>query len=283
MQYSGKPVTPEFAYQIITKAGEVKWVLANSNVTYSDNQPLKANIVVTDITGLKTVENKLMEYQDKLKKLSIQLSLSEEEQRKILASQLHDNISQELFVAQLQLESYEKSLNDPNQRNEIARIKNQIIQLIKETRSLIFDLSPPILYDSGLKDALETLAKITELKFNLNVYTQFSSDIYHINDEIKFIIYRNIKELIHNIIKHGQAKNIFISVNNSRSKLRVIVKDDGVGFDAGNHNFASSIHGGFGLFDIKEKMSHMGGELKIDSVLGRGTTMCMELPLSMDN
>ncbi|MCU0599570.1 MAG: PAS domain-containing sensor histidine kinase [Desulfobacterales bacterium] len=281
LHYSGKPVTPDFIYQIITKKGDVKWVLSNAHVTYFDNRPQKASIVLTDITVLKTIESQLMEYQHKLKKLSVQLSISEEEQRKSLASQLHDNISQELFVAQLQLESFEKSLNDDDQRAEISKIKKHVIQLIKETRSLIFDLSPPMLYDSGLSDALDTLARMTEAKFSLNVFTNFSDNSYHINDDIKFIIYRNIKELIHNIIKHGKAKNIFINVKNSQNSLKVIVKDDGVGFDPASHNNGTNTHVGFGLFDIREKISHLGGKINIDSAPGHGTSIYMEVPLEM--
>jgi signal transduction histidine kinase len=140
-------------------------------------------------------------------------------------------------------------------------------------------LSPPVLYDFGFKEALETLAQATESRYGLHVAAKFAGDMDQIDEEIKIILYRNIKELIHNAVRHAKANRITISVDNSQHRLSVNVKDSGVGWDVEHFTIGSTLPDGFGLFDIREKMSHLGGELKIDSAPGRGTSIYMEVPL----
>jgi len=183
----------------------------------------------------------------------------------------------------LQLDAFEKSLKNPFQVDEIAKIKNHIIELIKNMRNLIFDLSPPILYDFGLKETLKALSSLTQSKYKVHVITKFSGDMDIIDDKIKVIIYRSLKELIHNAVKHSQANNISIDIQNLKEKLRITVKDDGIGWDVKNYNGQTLLPQGFGLFDIKEKMNHLGGELNIDSVPGKGASIYMEVPLKRLN
>jgi len=277
--FSGEIISKEIVYQISTKNAEVKWVLLNTNITYKDKLPRKANVVITDITKLKLTEKELLKYQSQLKQLSIQLSKSEEKQRRNLASQLHDRVSQELFVAQLQLNSLERSLDNPEHSQEFKSIKEQLVKIIKETKTLTFDLSPPVLYDFGLKEAIETLSASIESKYNLFVQTNFIGDMDNIDENIKIIFYRNINELIHNAVKYARAGNITICINNSQNILDVRVEDDGVGFNADSLFSGAHSYEGFGLFDIKEKINHLGGRLDISSTPGSGTFIRMKVPL----
>ena len=88
--------------------------------------------------------------------------------------------------------------------------------------------------------------------------------------------------LILNTVKHADAKNINIALKNSQTGLYVEFRDDGVGFDAPGFNVGTFPLNGFGLFDIREKLNHLGGQLKIDSMPGKGTVICMEVPLGME-
>ncbi len=277
--FSGEAISQEIFYQIVTKNAEEKWVILNTNITYKDKQPRKANVVITDITKLKSTEEKLLKYQSQLKQLSIQLSKSEENQRRNLASQLHDRVSQELFVAQLQINSLGTSLDSPELLRQLNQIKEQLVKIIKETKTLTFDLSPPVLYDFGLKEAIETLSASIESKYNLSVKTNFLGDMDNIDEDIKIIFYRNINELIHNAVKHARAGNISIRIKNSQNILDVKVEDDGVGFNTDNLFSKARSYDGFGLFDIKEKINHLGGHLDISSEPGSGTSICMAVPL----
>jgi len=277
---SGEIVSPDSTYQFITKSGQKKWVLLNTNINYKAGQLHKADVVVTDITRLKEVENKLVSHQSKLKQLSIELSKSEESQRRQLASRLHESVSQELFVAQLKLNTLEKSLDAPELSRQLDRIKEQIVKSIREIKDVTYDLSPSVLYDLGLKEAVESLSKSIEAKYRLAVKARFSGSLDHIDEEIKLIIYRIIKEIIHNSIKYARASFINIIIDNTNNSLKVDVSDNGVGFDTGSLSKGHHTGGGFGLFDIRGKINHLGGHLTINSTPGSGTRIGLVVPLN---
>jgi len=280
---SGEPVPQDVVYQGVGKNGEIQWFLLNENITYQNGQPDQANIVITEITKLKKTENKLIEYQEKLKRLSIRLSMVEEDQRRSMASHLHEAIGQELFVMQLQLNEFEKSISNQDLLPSLKKMKAQLLKIIQETKNLTFDLSPPVLYDFGFKEALKVLAETIENKHHIIVETYFEGEMDALRDEIKIILYRNLKELIHNTVKHAEAEKITISLKNSDSWLYVELRDNGIGFDAVNYMEETSSHDGFGLFDIKEKLNHLNGSLVIDSAPGEGTFISMQVPLQMCN
>lgn len=228
------------------------------------------------------VEKTFLEYQSRLKALTIQMSMMEEKQRRVIASEVHDTISQELFVAQLQLEAFQKKLADPKQLEEISKIKAQIIKLIKDTRSLINEISPPVLYDFGFREALETLARSIQTKHALRVTTSFDGETDHIGDEVKIILYRNAKEIFHNIVKHAQARTAQAWVRVGDGRIEIRIQDDGVGFDVASMGEEGYAHEGFGLFDLREKMHHLGGTLDIRSNPGEGTEIVMRVPMTFN-
>ncbi len=276
---TGGTIGSDMAYQMIVKSGEYKWVLFNTKITFSDGQPEKASVVLSDITEMKRIEGKLLEYQAKLQGLSMQLSKTQETERRKLASQLHDNVSQELFVAQLQLNDMIKHAGDEKQAKKLNQIQDQIRKIIKDTKTLTFDLSPPILYDYGLKEAIEALGRSFENVHGISVHTQFSGDMNSLGTDRNIILYRSISELCSNTLKHASADTIFISMDHQDGLLQVDFRDNGVGFDK-NH-IETPAHGGdgFGLFDIREKMQHLGGTLEIANAPSNGTRVLMKLPL----
>ncbi len=276
---SGEEISPDCAYQFFTKSGRKKWVLLNTNITYKGSQLFKAEVVITDITQLKEIENELVNYQSKLKQLSVQLSRSEESQRRQLASRLHESVSQELFAAQLKLNALEKSLDDPQYSSQIEDIKDQIVKSIKDIRGITYDLSPPVLYDLGLKEAVESLAKSITAQYRLPVKTRFNGSLENMGDEIKIITYRVIREIVQNAIKHARAGFIDIIVDSKNNTLSVDVTDNGIGFDADNLSKGQYSNDGFGLFDIREKINHLGGHLMIHSTPGSGTRIGLSVPL----
>jgi PAS domain S-box-containing protein len=274
----GKPVSENNICECVKKTGQRWWCLLNFGIPGSRDAAQKISIVVTDITSFKNTEKTLLEYQEKLKRLSIRLSMSEEKQRRTMASHLHETIGQELFVLLMQLSAFEKSLDRPEFLPAFHQMRDQLHKIIKETKTLTFDLSPPVLYDFGFQEALETLAKTIESRNDISVHTVFEEETGAISDEIKVIIYRSIKELIHNTIKHAHARKIDIMCKDSASGLEVEFRDDGVGFNPDDCTDGRSSTDGFGLFDIREKLLHLGGNLDIDSRPGAGTTIIMHVP-----
>ena len=276
----GKPLQSGIAYDFMAKNGQKKWALLNSNITYKDGRPYKSDTVLIDITHLKEVEDQLIHYQSRLKQLSIQLSKTEETQRRQLASQLHESVSQELFVAQLKINALEKTIEDPEHSRQLDVIKDQIVKSIKEIKGITYHLSPPVLYDLGLKEAVESLSKSIEAEFHLSVKPRFNGTLEYIDDEVKIIIFRIIKELIHNSIKHASAGFINIIIESTMDNLNIDVSDNGIGFEAGNLSEGHYTGEGFGLFDIREKINHLGGRVMINSVPGSGTRIRLNVPLN---
>ena len=279
---AGEALSEKSAYQLLTREGDIKWALIQANVTYENMHAQKVTVVLSDITYLKQTEIKLIEYQTKLKKLSIQLSMSEENQRRELASMLHDTISQELFGVYLQISALEGALKRSKHLQKLQQIRAQQLEIIKNARTLTFDLSPPVLYEIGLGEALKSLANSVHLKHGLPVQIRIEGGLDDINDEIKIILFRNTKELLHNIVKYARAESAMIHIYYRKNRLCVEVSDNGIGFDL-NHAFSETApHNGFGLFDIKEKMNHLGGSVTIDSSADKGTSICMYVPANVD-
>ena len=276
---AGGTLGSDMAYQMIAKSGTYKWVLFNTRIFFSDGRPEKASVVLSDITEMKRIEAKLLEYQAKLQGLSIKLSKTQETERRKLASRLHDNVSQELFVAQLQLNTMAGHAADSNQQKALNQIRDQIQKIIKDTKTLTFDLSPPILYDYGLKEAIEALGRSMENTHGISVHTRFSGEIDRSDMDRNIILYRSISELFSNTLKHAGADTIFISMDHQDGLLQVDFRDNGIGFD-GDH-IKTPAHGddGFGLFDIREKLQHLGGILEIETAPNAGTRVLMRLPL----
>lgn len=275
---AGEKMTPDSVYGFFTKNGRKKWVLLNTNVTRKDGRPWKADIVITDITHLKEVEAELRDYQEKLRQLSIQLTNSEESQRRQLASRLHESVSQELFAAQLKLNSLENALNDSRYSDQVDEIMEQIVKSIRQIKVITYDLSPPVLYDLGLKEAVESLVKSVEKKCRQKMKARFAGRLDCLEDEIKFSVYRVIKEILQNAVKHARANFIDIVMEKTDMHLKVDVIDNGVGFDVDSLSEGYYTADGFGLFDIREKIHHLGGHITITSRPGSGTRVSFSVP-----
>lgn len=277
---SGKVVSPESVYAFCTRNGGKKWVQLNTNIIYEDGWPCKADIIVTDITPLKEAENELISYQSKLRELGAKLSKSEESQRRQLASQLHESVSQELFVAQLKLNVLEKSLQTDACATQINEIRQQIVKSIREIKAITYDLSPPVLYELGLIDAVKSLVQSAEKKYGLKIKARFNDDLADLEDEIKFTAYRVIKEVLQNAVKHAEADLITMVIEKKGGRLKIAVTDNGIGFDVNRLSQGYYSVDGFGLFDIREKITHLGGEVTIHSTPGFGTRVSLSVPVS---
>ncbi len=226
-------------------------------------------------------EASLKAYQSRLRKLTIQLSRTGEAERRQLASRLHERIGQELFVIRLHAIELEEELRANGRDTEkITSIKNRLKEIINDTRAITFDLSPPVLFDLGIREAVEHLKEIKQSNRGIRIQAEYFGNLDQINDDIKIIAYRSISELIHNVVKHALASQIWITIVNAKKTLKVSIKDNGKGFNSGKLDAGSDGVNGFGLFDIREKVSHLGGDMAIESVVGEGTEVCLEIPLT---
>jgi signal transduction histidine kinase len=144
---------------------------------------------------------------------------------------------------------------------------------------LSFDLSPSILYDLGLEVAIEDLAERFCNEKKIKFRFESIPGPKPLAEDVKILLYRAIRELFINIAKHADASTVKVSLAKSASHIHIIVEDDGKGFDVGQLETGLGKPKGFGIFSIRERLSHVGGRMEIDSVKGKGTKVTLMAPL----
>jgi PAS domain S-box-containing protein len=235
--------------------------------------------VYDDITERKNAENKLLIYQEKLQSLASELSLVEERERRSIATDLHDQIGQTLSVIKMRCFSLGEELHSPDMARQIDELKELVDQTIRDTRSLTFELSPPVLYELGLVAAIDWLAEQFQVKHGLKLTVESDNKAKPLSQDFEIVLFRSVRELLVNIVKHAQASRVKITVRVNKKNLRIRVTDDGVGFSPDTKSARSYQESQFGLFNITERISHMGGKLEVDSQSGKGTMVTLVAPL----
>jgi len=236
-----------------------------------------------DITGRKRAEERLLDYQTKLKSLASELSLTEERERRRIATELHDRISQSLVISKMNLESLRKIPQGQEFDRTLDEICNSLGQTIVDTRTLTFDLSSPILYELGFEAAVaEWLAEQIQDKYGIESEFEDDGQPKPLDDNIRLLLFRNVRELLINVVKHARAKKIKVSICKVGNEICVSVEDDGVGFDPDQAVSMAAETSGFGLFSIRQRLEQSGGSFEIKSELGRGCKVTMTAPLNKE-
>ena len=271
-----KTGTPEYHPVAIYKDGELK--IWKENYVYR----LPAGEIVDvydDITERKHAESKLLVYQEKLRFLASELSLVEERERRSIATDLHDQIGQTLSVIKMRCSELHDKLNAPGLIGQIDEIGELVKQTIHDTRSLTFELSPPVLYELGLVAAIDWLAEQFQLKHNLKCTVESDKKPKPLSQDIEIVLFRSVRELFVNIVKHAQANKVKITIRVNKKNLRIRVTDDGIGFSPKTKETREYKDQQFGLFNITERIQYLGGEFKVDSQRGKGTMVTLVAPL----
>jgi PAS domain S-box-containing protein len=234
-----------------------------------------------EIEERKYNERKLLEQQDKLRSLSSELLLTEERERRHIATELHDRIGQTLAVTKIKLaELRAASASNETAAKALDDIRQYIEQTIQDTRSLTFELSPPVLYELGLEAALAWLINQIREKHGLRIELKDDGRSKPLDNGCRVIVFQAARELLFNIVKHARAHSATVSVRNNDNDICIDIEDDGIGFDSSELEATETGSRGFGLFSIRERLNPLGGYLEIKSEPGRGTHVTMVAPLS---
>jgi signal transduction histidine kinase len=225
------------------------------------------------------LETRVRERTEQLTSLTAELSLVEERERRRIATELHDQVGQTLIMSKIRLDSLSPELPPGEFEAVLREIREQVTGSIEEIRSLTFQLSPPLLYEVGFEAAVEWLGEEFKRKYGFTVEFLDDGRKKPLNEEAGVALYQMVRELLVNIAKHAKAKKVEISVERVSDKISISVKDDGVGFDAVNGMERKNKKRGFGLFNIRQRINHMGGKLEIESGSGPGARVTLLLPL----
>ncbi len=235
--------------------------------------------MLVDITQEKAIQAEISAYQERLRALASELSLTEERERRLLAADLHDHIGQILALAQIKLGALRQEAASPESQASVTEVRDYIGQAIRYTRSLTYELGLPILYDLGLESALEWLAEQMHEQHGLTVQVHRDQQAKPLGEAARVLVFRVVRELLTNVVKHAQASSVDISIAKDGQFLRIMVVDDGVGFDTAEAGPRAGKSSGYGLFSIRERLTSLGGLVKINSLPGQGTQVSITVPL----
>lgn len=236
--------------------------------------------IARDISDRKKAQAKLQRYHKQLQDLTSELVLAEQRERRQLAAGLHDGVGQLLALAKLKLNMLRDSLPaaDPNV-DLAAEIRELVQQAIHSTRSLTFDLSPPVLYEVGLEAALS--AFLDHIRRNYGLASSFESDgnPVPLSDDLRVLLFQTVRELVVNAVKHAEASLVRVSLHGKDGQVRIGVGDDGKGFNPEDAMNPQNHNHGFGLFNIRERVTRLGGNFQIRSAPGAGTRIELTAPV----
>ena len=231
------------------------------------------NKLKVEILERKKAEKKLLDYQKQLQSLSTRMSLFEENEKRRIATELHDCVGQNLALSKIKLGILNRSAPSAEMKNSIKEILQLIEQTIKETRTLTFELSPPILYQLGLGQAVQWLIDQFREKHELIFILEDDGLDKTFDNNVRFFLFQAVRELLFNIVKHANATKVKVTMSSSIHNLKINIKDNGVGFTK-----PSAQHDGFGLFNIRERMNHIHGRIEFKSKPGQGTRVTLVAP-----
>ncbi|SMO60834.1 PAS domain S-box protein [Fodinibius sediminis] len=224
----------------------------------------------------------LKSYQKKLQSLTTRLNKTEEHERQRLASELHDNLGQMLTLGKISLQNIQTEDLSGEASDEIATATGIVDEALNYTRELMTELKPPPGSEQeGIKDSLEWVANKME-KNEMEVMLSYDDEKMPLTDEVQTFVYQSVRELLFNVLKHAGVKKARVNVSRQEKNIRVSVEDEGTGFEIGANDPEPDANGGFGLFNIRERMDWIGGDFEIHSEPGTGTRAVIYAPLKKD-
>ena len=270
--------------------GEIRNVKKDGTLFYTQasisqfNHPEFGMVLLTiqmNIDKQKLLEHKLLTHQKELKNLSLQLVNIQEDGRKKLAQELHDEVGQSLTALKINLVTIMKRLSsgDKSLINERLSEMDEILeQIISQVHEISLDLRPAM---------LDVLGLLPTIKSYCNQFSKRTGILVHLDDDIKLNLnpeqeinlFRIVQEALTNVAKHSKAKNVIIKMKNCVDVFEMALKDDGCGFDTEYNESYSNNMLGIGLIGMRERITSLNGLFELDSELNVGTTIKISMPL----
>lgn len=273
-------VPVSFEFRVRHSDGDWR-LLETSAQTFTDEETGITDLVLNarDSTHRRLAEIELragfellVKTDNERRRLLSRLVTAQEEERKRIAEDIHDDSIQVMSAAAMRLQVLRDKISDPSLVEEISKLDTLITKSIARLRTLVFDLRPRVLDEGGLAAALRDSLKDLESTAScvLEDHLRVEPD-----QERRTILFRIAQEALANIRKHSEAKRVDVSLGQKDGGFHVKIADDGVGFAQGG---AGSDGGGFGMPSMRERAEMFGGWLKTTSAPGEGTVVEIWVP-----
>lgn len=280
LQEDAPPLDAEF--RVATPEGDgVRWLRATGRAQHQGPGPSTGmHGVVADVGPAKRAQAERLE-------LLRRLAQAQEEVQRRIARELHDQVGQAVTGLSLGLKGLERTLADEGQRERVRWLQGLTGEIGRDIHRAAADLRPTALDDLGLYKALLTYCSGWSERYGVDVDVQAigGSDDERLPMEIETVLYRIVQEALTNVLKHAAARTVSIVLERKGAVIRLIVEDDGRGFDpdslprAGADDGTTRRH--LGLLGIRERLSLVGGALTLESAPGAGTALFVQVPTTV--
>ena len=258
-------------FRVRQPSGGTRWVHATGRI--AEGGPDGARIlqgVMNDVTATKRAT---AEHQDLLRRLS----LAQEEERRRISRELHDQVGQSVTGLSLGLKALEREAAVPSA--QLQALQAIAIEIGRDIHRAAADLRPAALDDLGLEKVLAALAASVGQRTGIRIDMQAVGTAGGLPKEVEIVVYRVVQEALNNALKHAEATMVSVVLERSRDRLRVVIEDDGIGFDPDQLPDPADPPR-LGLSGMRERLGLVGGAMKIESSPGAGTTLFIDLPLA---
>ncbi len=254
-------------YRILRSDGSIRWMSSRGHIQFqgSENPGLLMGVTI-DITERKGTEERLLASQKALRAFTSRLLTIQEEERRRLARELHDDLSQRLAVLAIETGQLEKKA-DPG--SKLQHIREQLVKLSADVHDISRQLHPSIIDDLGLVDAMNSECLSFSRRENLEIRFEQSHIPPRIPRDVAICFYRVLQESLRNVKKHAVTDRAEVAIFGDGEELVLRIRDAGVGFDIEKAHHKA----GLGLVSMEERARLIKGEFKIQSRPGEGTTI----------
>lgn len=259
---------------LVTSHGEKFWLQSNK-VPLRDSTGQILGILVTseDVTEKRRIEEKLRKQEREQERIrSLAIIQGQEDERKRLAMDLHDGVSQSLTALRLQADYLKNSVLSGEQQQNLQAIVDGIVQVQQEIRRISRNLMPSVLNDFGLAEALEFLCHTTEQNSSIEIERRIFIDNNRYDSTIETCIFRIAQEIFNNTLKYSEAHHLYLELRDEGNSLELIIEDDGKGFDP------ETVSRGQGLANMAQRARLLNGSLHIETSPGSGCRITTVIP-----
>jgi len=270
----GQNMPQPYEQRLIRQDGTEATLMLTTSLIALDGESWAFQNIARDITEEKRMQENLRSYVQ-------QITRAQEEERLRIARELHDSTAQNLIALLHRLENF---LHDqaelPIEKvREMWAFHEQIKDTLQEVRGLSRDLRPSILDDVGLLSALHWISRELKTEYGIEASLHVKGIERRFPQEVELLLFRIVQEALRNVGKHSRASSAEVSINFEETKTRVIVEDNGVGFQIPEKISDLSRSGKLGLVGVEERVRLINGRLEVKSEPGKGTSVIVEVPV----
>lgn len=270
-------------YLICTRDGSMKWLRDHSFPWYDESGQLVGSVgILSDISELKQIDEALRRSEGELRFLTSRLMIVQEEERALIAKELHDRISQNLAAVKIEIELAISSARERKSRATIDSLERALPLLrgvLGHVRQIYMGLRPSVLDDFGIIATLDWLCRelrSAQNKVKIEIFTGVEED--EIPEPIKLVIFKIAQQALENAIKHSEGELVRLTLEKTSGVLELIIQDDGIGFDPSEASSEETAKRGYGLIGMRERADSSGATFTLKSSRGAGTTIRVRWP-----